>query len=77
MIEPLPVASLAAMPWAASAAATLGLSPAALVEQALGGLAERGVVVCDGGVFDTTVAHEERGPLALGPGDPTRCPLAR
>ncbi len=74
MIEPLSVASLAAMPWAASAAAALDLSPTALVDRVLGGFAERGVVVRDGELYDTTVVHEERGPLAAGPGDPTCWP---
>jgi hypothetical protein len=62
------------MPWAASAAAALDLAPPALVEQALGGLAERGLVVSEGGRFDTTIPHEERSPPAVGPGDPTRWP---
>jgi glyoxylase-like metal-dependent hydrolase (beta-lactamase superfamily II) len=74
MIEPLTASALAAMPWAASAAAALDLAPPALVEQALGGLAERGLVVSEGGRFDTTIPHEERSPPAVGPGDPTRWP---
>jgi hydroxyacylglutathione hydrolase len=76
MIEPLPPSALAAMPWARSAASALGVVPTALVEQALGGLAERGLVVSDDGRFDTTVEHEERSPLAVGPGDPADWPAA-
>jgi glyoxylase-like metal-dependent hydrolase (beta-lactamase superfamily II) len=75
MIEPRPAASLAALPWAASAASAVDLQPLALIEQALAALEERGVVVRDGAVFDTTVPHEERGPLAVAPG--TRGPLPR
>jgi glyoxylase-like metal-dependent hydrolase (beta-lactamase superfamily II) len=74
MIEPRPASALAAMPWAESAASALGVLPLALVERALGGLAERGLVVSQGGRFDTTIGHEERSPLAVRPGDPTRWP---
>jgi glyoxylase-like metal-dependent hydrolase (beta-lactamase superfamily II) len=69
MIESLPASALAAMPWASSAASALALSPLVLVEQALGGLAERGLVVREGARFDTTIPHEQRSPLAVGPGD--------
>jgi hydroxyacylglutathione hydrolase len=64
MIEPRSAATLAALPWAPIAAAAVDLAPLTLVEQALRSLAERGAVVRDGGVFDTTIAHEPRGPLA-------------
>jgi glyoxylase-like metal-dependent hydrolase (beta-lactamase superfamily II) len=74
MIASYSAGALAAMPWAASAASALGLTPLQVVERALGGLAERGLVVDGGGCFDTTIAHEERSPLAVGPGDPTRWP---
>jgi hydroxyacylglutathione hydrolase len=74
MVAPLPASALAAMPWASSAAAALGLTPPALVERALGGLCERGLVVREDGRFDTTIPHEERSPLAVGPGDPADWP---
>jgi glyoxylase-like metal-dependent hydrolase (beta-lactamase superfamily II) len=77
MIEPLPASALAAMPWAQSAASALGVAPTALVEQALGGLAERGLVVREDGRFDTTIPHEERSPLAVGPGDPAGWPASQ
>lgn len=59
MIAPRTAAALAALPWAI-AAASVGLEPLELVERALAGLAERGVVVSDGGTYDTTVPHEPR-----------------
>jgi glyoxylase-like metal-dependent hydrolase (beta-lactamase superfamily II) len=76
MISPLPASALAAMPWAADAAAAVDLTPLALVERVLAGLMERGWVVEDGGMYDTEVVHEPRGPLVTGPGDPTRWPPA-
>ena len=60
MITPRTAASLAALPWVPMAAAAVDLAPLALVERVLDGLGERGVVVRDGDVFDTTVPHEER-----------------
>ncbi len=65
MIEPQTASALAALPWAPFAAAALGVDTAAVVERALAGLAERGAVVEADGVFDTTIAHEPRGPLAV------------
>jgi hypothetical protein len=60
MIAPRTVAALAALPWAPIAAASVGLEPLELVERALAELAERGVMVSDGGTYDTTVPHEPR-----------------
>lgn len=61
MIEPRTAASLAALRWVPMAAAAVDLAPLELVARVLDGLRERGVVVRDGDVFDTTVAHEPRG----------------
>jgi hypothetical protein len=61
----------------ASAASAVGLSPLSVIDRALDGLAERGVVFSDAGMFDTTVSYEERGPLAVGPGDPRRWPAVQ
>ncbi|HEX6022684.1 MAG TPA: MBL fold metallo-hydrolase [Solirubrobacter sp.] len=58
MIQPRPAAALAALPWVPHAAAALGLPPALIVERALAALAERGVVVDEGGTFATTLPHE-------------------
>jgi len=60
MIAPRDAAALAALPWAPVAADALELEPLAVVERALDGLAERGVVVRDGAVYDVTVPHEPR-----------------
>jgi hydroxyacylglutathione hydrolase len=62
MIEPRPAPALAALPWAPIAAQAVSLTAPELIERVLDGLIERGVVVRDGGVFDTTVAHEAREP---------------
>jgi glyoxylase-like metal-dependent hydrolase (beta-lactamase superfamily II) len=59
MIEPRPARALAALPWAPIAAAAVDLEPLALVERAVAGLVERGVLVRDGEVFATTLEHEE------------------
>jgi glyoxylase-like metal-dependent hydrolase (beta-lactamase superfamily II) len=58
MIRPLTAAQLAALPWAPVAAEALGESPRAIVDRALAGLEQRGVVA--GGVPEwvTTLPHE-------------------
>ena len=56
MIAPRSAASLASLPWVPMAASAVDLSPLALIQRVLDGLGERGVVVRDGDVFDTTVA---------------------
>ena len=58
MIAPRSAAALAALPWAPVAADAVGLTPLAVVERGLGALAERGVVVDEGGTFATTLPHE-------------------
>ena len=61
MIEPRDAAALAALPWVPTRPRqSVSLAPLELVERTLAGLAERGVVVRDGDVFDTTVPHEPR-----------------
>lgn len=60
MIEPRDAAALAALPWAPVAGAALDLVPRTVVERALGGLAERGVVVRDGDAYDVAVPREPR-----------------
>jgi glyoxylase-like metal-dependent hydrolase (beta-lactamase superfamily II) len=64
MIVPRTAASLAALPWVPMAASAVDLTPLELISRVLDGLAERGVVVRDGDLFDTTVAHEPRTELA-------------
>jgi glyoxylase-like metal-dependent hydrolase (beta-lactamase superfamily II) len=61
MIAPRDSAALAALPWVPSAATAVALEPLELVERTLAGLAERGVVVRDGGTYDVTVPYEARG----------------
>jgi glyoxylase-like metal-dependent hydrolase (beta-lactamase superfamily II) len=58
MIEPRPAVALAALPWAPIAAAAVDLTPLDVVQRALRGLAERGVVVENAGTFATTLPHE-------------------
>jgi glyoxylase-like metal-dependent hydrolase (beta-lactamase superfamily II) len=58
MIEPRSAAALAELPWAPIAAAAVDSTPLDVVERALGALAERGVVVDEGGTFATTLPHE-------------------
>ncbi len=58
MIEPRSAETLAALPWAPVAADAVGLTPLAVVQRALGGLAERGVVVENAGTFATTLPHD-------------------
>jgi hypothetical protein len=70
MIAPRSAPSLAALPWAPMAAAAVDLTPLTLIERVLDGLAERGAVVRDGDLFDTTVAHEERTDSAQNRHDP-------
>lgn len=70
MIEPRTARALASLPWAPMAAAALGLSPLALIERVLAGLGERGAVVRDGDLFDTTIPHEARTESARFGGDP-------
>jgi len=60
MIEPRSARALAALPWAPVAAAALSSEPLLVVDQALSGLAERGVVIRDGSAWATTLPHEER-----------------
>jgi glyoxylase-like metal-dependent hydrolase (beta-lactamase superfamily II) len=60
MIRPRDAAQLAALPWVSPAARAVSLAPLALVERTLAGLAERGVVVRDGAVYDVTVPFEAR-----------------
>jgi len=60
MIRPRDAAALAALPWVTPAAQAVSLTPRELVERALAGLAERGVVVRDGDAFDVTVPYEAR-----------------
>jgi glyoxylase-like metal-dependent hydrolase (beta-lactamase superfamily II) len=61
MIRPRDARALAALPWVAPAAQAVSLTPAELVERTLGGLAERGVVVRDGGgTYDVSVPYEAR-----------------
>ena len=55
MIAARTAAALAALPWARVAADALDLTPLAVVERGLGALAERGVVVDEGGPFATTL----------------------
>jgi glyoxylase-like metal-dependent hydrolase (beta-lactamase superfamily II) len=64
MTEPRNARALASLPWAAMAASAVSLDPLALVERALGGLAERGAVVLDGAVWVCLLPHELPGPLA-------------
>ncbi len=70
MIVPRTAASLAALPWVPMAASAVDLTPLELVARVLDGLSERGVVVRDGDLFDTTVPHEERTELAHNRHDP-------
>ena len=58
MIEPRSAVAMAALPWAPIAAAAVDLAPLDVVQRALGGLAERGVVVENAGTFATTLPHE-------------------
>jgi glyoxylase-like metal-dependent hydrolase (beta-lactamase superfamily II) len=60
MIRPLTAEALAALPWVPIAATALELTPHAVIERTVAGLAERGVVVSDGGTFDVTVPYESR-----------------
>jgi glyoxylase-like metal-dependent hydrolase (beta-lactamase superfamily II) len=62
MIAPRGPAALAALPWVRPAATAVSLEPLELVERTLAGLAERGVVVFDGGTCDVTVPFEAREP---------------
>jgi hypothetical protein len=62
---------VSSLPWAAAAAAALGLDAAAMVADALGGLEERGAVYALDGDYDTRLPHEPRGPLARGPDKPS------
>jgi hypothetical protein len=64
MIQPLSTETLAVLPWVPIAATALDLTPLDLVERTLAGLAERGVVVSDGGTYDVTVPYEAREPQA-------------
>jgi glyoxylase-like metal-dependent hydrolase (beta-lactamase superfamily II) len=64
MIQPLTASALSALPWVPIAATALDLTPLDLVERTLAGLAERGVVVSDGGTYDVTVPYEAREPQA-------------
>jgi glyoxylase-like metal-dependent hydrolase (beta-lactamase superfamily II) len=64
MTEPRDASALAALPWAAMAAAVVGLQPRELVSRALAGLSERGVVAWDGSVWIALPPHEAPGPLA-------------
>jgi hydroxyacylglutathione hydrolase len=64
MIRPRDAEALAALPWATPAAEAVSLTPLTLVERALAGLAERGVVVRDGGTYDVTVPYESRDGIA-------------
>jgi glyoxylase-like metal-dependent hydrolase (beta-lactamase superfamily II) len=66
MIRPRTVAALTALPWVAPAADAVSLTPRQLVERALAALAERGVVVSDGDVFDVTVPYEARDGISSG-----------
>jgi glyoxylase-like metal-dependent hydrolase (beta-lactamase superfamily II) len=61
MIRPRGAAALAALPWVPEAARAVALAPPELIERALAGLAERGVVVRDGETYDVTVPYEARG----------------
>jgi glyoxylase-like metal-dependent hydrolase (beta-lactamase superfamily II) len=61
MIRPQDAAELAALPWAPEAAHAVSLTPLALIERTLAGLAERGIVVRNGAVYDVTVPYEARG----------------
>ena len=58
MIAPRSAETLAALPWAPIAADAVGLPPLAVVQRALCGLAERGVVVENAGTFATTRTHD-------------------
>ena len=58
MIEPRSTRALAALPWAPVAAAALSSDPLLVVDRALSGLAERGVVVHDGSAWATTLPRE-------------------
>ena len=64
MIQPLTASALSVLPWVPIAATALDLTPLHLVERTLAGLAERGVVVSDGGTYDVTVPYEAREPQA-------------
>lgn len=58
MIAPLSGAQLAALPWAPVAGEALGDDARSVVDRALAGLAERGVVAWDGSAWLTTLPHE-------------------
>jgi acyl-CoA hydrolase/glyoxylase-like metal-dependent hydrolase (beta-lactamase superfamily II) len=76
MTGPIAADELAAMPWARGAAAALETTAAALIEEALAALEQRGAVHRAGARYDTALEHEPRGPLANPPGSPREWPRA-